>query len=235
MKKIISIIFIIALCSSFCFANANEEKYLFVKDYIRVLQHLKIIHARGVQLHETMSGDNAMLDNVNILSDVRRAKTELIMAKGIMPKYADSKDEMIKETAKAVSSVLNIRIENNEKQLKVYERALAPLPNEPAMSEAEMTREMSKILAESDDSFQLLMYCSVMVTHVLLSPLPDKKGLMSFLVVTSEQRKQIIKGLEGIFGDGIKDGLKGGITYIDSTGAILYQFLTGGHKSADER
>ena len=49
------------------------------------------------------------------------------------------------------------------------------------------------------------------------------------------ERKALVENLDVIYGDEIKDGLKAGQPYTIASGALLREFLTGKHKSSDER
>jgi len=165
---------------------------------------------------------------------VRVAQHEYQIAASIAKKWIKCKDKMIGNTAQSVYEIQLAVIDNMDKRLKFLER----LYSSKNTQNADLGKEMSKIGeldADTDIIHKKLIYCSIMVTHVLVDRKPDENNHLSYLNIDSEQRKNLIEDLDSVFGSSIKDGMQTGQSYLTASGAALRKFLTGDHESADKR
>ena len=92
---------------------------------------------------------------------------------------------------------------------------------------------MSENRAANEEIWRMLIYATAMSSHSLVDQSRTENGKLRFLTITSDERKSLIKKLIDIFGEGIKNGPKGGQLPLEGSAAMLYSFLNQGWKPAD--
>jgi hypothetical protein len=74
-----------------------------------------------------------------------------------------------------------------------------------------------------------------MVGHILVSDVADRQGKFTYLAITQEQRQELIRGLDAAFGESRLQSPQGPQSYVEAAATILYQVLSGRHRSSNER
>lgn len=230
IKKIISacIILFLSIWIKPCFAG-NEE-YSFVKSYVKSLRLLIINAEKAENLKTGNPSDIAAM--TTLLSECRQGIYRLEQAKSLIKEYLNLKNILIKEAANNIISVYDTKIALGYEQLKLFENMIS---KSEEFNEGKFIIESGKQDADNELSWDMLNNCSILITYCLVDQKPDKDGNLSYLVLTSNEREELIKELDNIFGESIKNGLKTGQTKLQVCGSIIKQFLVGEHRSADER
>lgn len=218
-----------------CFANSMEV-FNFVKDYIQCLEHLKINNEKSEDI-DSKKYSNEYGYTIEVMKNYRLAQTELQYAQDLIAKYRNSENELISQSSGFIYVVLGIQKDVAFKSLKVLEDSYAPdtMNNPENFHMGKYMSKLSELAAESDNSWQMLLQATGLVTHAMVDQNPDENGHLSYLVLTSQERKELIDELDNIYGGVIKDGIQPGQRYVDVCPAMLRQILAGDHKSADER
>jgi len=235
---LVSFIFASLLLNQSLNASQNSHEFEFARDYLESLQCLKIIAARDKEANLKIDQYESEVEMiVGCMKNLRLANTDLQMAKSYIEKYKNSENEIIREATSTILAVYNQKIEINNEGLKFYEQLYSPeMMNKPELlDQGKIMSEASKLAADKENTDRLLLYTSVMVTHTLVSQIPDKDGLMSYLAITSKEREGLIKQIDGVFGKEVEEGMKAGQTYLDACGGTIREVLTRGFKTSDER
>jgi len=77
---------------------------------------------------------------------------------------------------------------------------------------------------------------TVGVTHALVSNVPDAKGKLSSLVITTQQRRAVIQKLEKDFGSAVKENVKEDQDPFLFSAKVLYAWISNkGWASSDQK
>lgn len=237
MKKLIVFLGLLSWAPALCAAgpaSSYDERFAFAKDYILALSDLKGIETAAAALPKN-GGKDVVGDGIQRMAFAKKAKSDILSAKCLMEKYITSKDEMVATTAAQIVSVYELLAGNMDERLKLFEDLYSPevVKNFDDYQVVFMKRQ-SDLEAKTEEIYYMLTSCSVMVTHVMIKPEADKEGKKSYLVFNSVQRSELKLDLLNIFGNRITEGFQEGFSYLDSAAAILYQVLSGPHKSLNE-
>lgn len=98
-------------------------------------------------------------------------------------------------------------IQNKEDLLNIYENTL----NKPKdIKEGTFTKQISENMAANEELWRMLLNATVMSTHTLVDNKRTENGKLTYLKITSREKKSVMDELVNIFGEGIKSGPKGG-------------------------
>ena len=224
------------LISQVCFAETME--FQFAKDYIKGFQCRKVILEKGKATSydvKDYADDSEMV--TTFMKNFRLANNEFERAKIYLKKYTNSNNKDIAFIAKTTIGYYDMLIDIYNRAIKMYEYMYSPQGYEDwqKYGEGKMMGEQSKLFADQEGLEKELMDVSIAATHLLVSDKPDNKGLMSYLAITKQEREELIKDLEIVFGPSIKDGLKAGMSYLDASGAAYFNLFNQPYKCADER
>ena len=228
MKKCIIAIFVLAFSSTLAFAG---EEYDLAESCIKGLQLIAINVEKANVLASTDYKDTESMA-IDLLSESRLAVRRLEQAKNLFEKYLSSKNELVRETAEALIKTYAIKIAVENRLLEANEKLVASYGKN---DKGEGLIERSKIQADGETAWEMMINGCAFVTHCLVDQKPDKNGNLSYLVLTSAERKELIKELDSIYGKSIKNGMQAGQTKFEVCGAGLRAVLAGDHKSADQR
>lgn len=211
------------------------EEYDFAQAYIQGLAIRKNIDERA----EITEEENTLDDTQTTIETIKlgyRANTDLEDAVRLLEKYKASDKQLIKETAEMTIAFYRRLIELNGEMIKFLEDLYSPeqLNNPDDVHIGKLMGRLGEITAEKEDVSRSLMYCSVLLTHAL-TLMPQDGATISHMIITSEERKELLRDLDSIFGDSIKDGMQTGQSYLVGAGAGLRTYLTGDLKSYDEK
>jgi len=228
-KKIIALCLIFLFLITPCFAT---EAYEFAKSYINGLT-LLVINQEKAEV-EALRNDtsDAGTGFIRMFSELRQSIQRLKNAKVYIEPYLNSQNKYIKEAAAVIMITYDYKIKVSDQMLKLYEDMVSK-PQE--FDEGKFVVGSGKLDADNEEAWNLLNNCSVLMTYCLVDPKPDKNGKLSYLLITSAERKDLIKDIDNLYGDSVKNGLKVGQNKLQVCGSLIKQVLIGEHKSADER
>jgi hypothetical protein len=235
MKKLIFCIVAVLFLTNPCMGNESRYKFQFASDYIRSLGQLDKIEEETSAFNRQYKNDIQYRDAT--VTYLRRANRELLAAKDIMSKYEKSEEQIIRSATESIlliyDNLSNIQLET----LKMFEELDSPevIDSPEKFNIESFMGKLSELQLKHDEFLRAFNDISIMVTYILVSWEPDDNGHLSYLAISRNQRKALIKQLDDTFGDEEKNGMKGGHTSFNLCGAILRKVLLGGHKSSNER
>jgi hypothetical protein len=94
------------------------------------------------------------------------------------------------------------------------------------LSQAQMPAAMSKIGADTTEALSMLPMLTTAIANLLVDSKPDAAGKLSGLRITQSERNDLVKTIDGFFGDRAKVEFAAGLAYIDSGPVILRRMLT---------
>lgn len=232
IKFIFGFILPILMLFTTCYAEQQNESFEFGKSFINSLQHLKINEERTSQTLNT-NFDSEIELGIASMKNLRLAIQEIQMAQSQISSYENSNNEIVKTAADFIIKAYQQLQQSMTESLELQEKLYSASPEE--FNQGEYMSKISALQANQETAMTLLIQSSVLVTHSFVSKQPDEKGNLSYLVLTSKQRKELISELDSIFGKSIKNGMQEGQTHLEACAGALRQVLSGGHKSSDER
>ena len=219
--------------SSYSFADSQENE--FAKAYIYGLGIRRAIEQRS-EKDIKEAGDNSIRRDMAIMRNAQRAIMELQALINQLTPYLKTKNEaMNSATLTAIQSYKSMII-NFQRSVELMEVIANDASyNNPKIDMGKIMSEVSELNAKQEYIADTLFQSETLVGMALIDPKEDKEGHCSYLLITSDERKELIGDLDAIYGDEIKGGAKAGQNYTIASGALLKEFLTGKRKSSDER
>ena len=215
-----------------CFSDTNSEEFEFAKDYIRSLHHVKMVEEIGSNSPVRANYANETAFYVAVMGMYKSAQVEFRKAISLMEEYRDSNNPLIAEAADLILKCYVGQVLVAEDVLNTMEEVFNNLD---VSKYGTYMRRMSNQQVNSQQLMEALVYATLSVNLVLASNSSDKKDDLGYLAINSNEREKLIKQIDEIFGEKIKDGLYEGISQLDACAATLHILLTGKHKSSDER
>ncbi|MBD3426094.1 MAG: hypothetical protein GF409_02550 [Candidatus Omnitrophica bacterium] len=208
-------------------------KYGFAREFISGLSLIKKIREidKLGELPADLPGKKAAIEDY--IADIRRARADLLEMRTALAPYENSSDEQVRK-----ASVLAL------KSYDSYIRALSDILREQSLiwqirlTGQEMARVIGRIRDEYpriDMAMKILRDSSMLVSLAMLEAEADQAGKLTYLGITSEQRRELINYLEKIYGKDLSGDIRESDPVIYQCGAILLKGLTGIHLSSDER
>lgn len=242
MKKngIISIFICVLLMSGgqgFCVEDSF--KYQFARDYIMALGCLQDISDRSVLIKD----DDSMMTllagaNRNIIKS--KEAISLIQTYEKPDKIAKFREEESFVIPLVVIILTEIQELNKEFLSQLEGLAKDDLAVEikggeavPAATDNLLKTQLktAEIRAQLEEAHKQLFESAPLIAYLLVDyPVsPDKPVLDMSL----DEKKSLLHELELIFGDGVKEGMKTGQSYLRAAGALLYQALSQKYPNAE--
>ena len=122
------------------------------------------------------------------------------------------------------------KIELHDNLIEIASKFTSGTP-QPGVDYAKLTAAMPQITANMEYIDKALYDLTPMFCLLLIDRKPDSKGLVSHLVITTEQRRQLVKRIDSFFGTRLSDKNR---NYTIDSAAIIKEFLLGNRKSADD-
>lgn len=232
MKKFIMVCILMLIPTV---VQATEE-YEFAKDFITGLSLRKNIEEK-LKLSENEKYNNELEEIASVMKLGYLANKEIDQAIKLLSKHANSKNPLIKETAESTINMYRLFISINNKSISFCEELYSPdaIRNQSNRHLGKELSELANMNADKEEVSRSLMFCAVMLTQAM-TIIPEKENqVITHMAITSSERKNLITDIDSIFGETAKNGLQVGASYLDSSGAAIRQYLTGGLKSADEK
>ena len=213
--------------------NPNIDKYEFAKAFIRSLGDVSSALDRFKEV-EDQSNKTDIESTMDLMKVTKRSSSDYERAAAQIDDFSRSKNELIALMATSLLASYDSHIQLNDEMIKIYEEMYGPeaMSNPDKVDLGKLMRRQSDLTARHEEFMRFLMQTSLFMTQILVSEQPDSEGKMSILGITSQQKQDLIKDLEIIFGEKVKNGFKkakGSLNYFDSCGAILYEVLALGN------
>ncbi len=231
-NKIIGLLVVVSLLSLPCYAGEGEQAFKFGRAFINSLQHLKTFEEMRIEsLNSEDSSESefsaAARKNLQLqIQEIQKAKSQ------ILP-YKDSNNERIKAAADYIIKSYQKLEEGMSEFFKLQEKFYSTPPEE--INEGEYLAKFKTLHAAQEMAINLLVPTSVQVAQCLVSEQPDEEGSLSYLVITEEQRKELMLKWNSIFSKSSKNGIQPVRSHSEACAEVLRTVLFGGHKSSDER
>ena len=204
----------------------DASHFAFVSEYIRELGATERNRANAEQdLKE------ARANGGNIFSDIIRNSTrtqlELHTSIGILrgmhlsPRF----DGVIEN----VTVIYEQKIELHQRMVDIASIFLAG--PKPDVDYGKLSAEMPKITALLEHSDRTLFDMTPLVFATLIDPKEDRQGHVSHLVITKEQRKQLLRQLSSQFGSKLDAKNQ---NYTVSSASVLRAYLRKDFKNSDD-
>jgi len=202
------------------------EPYAFLTDVINSFQSVHLADERikrevGDDLVTQMKG--IIVFNGRIREATRFVKPHL-----------SSTNKLIKDSATHYYFIYSSIIDNNDDVLGSLENTLNDLESAAAKQDTFM-RKLSENAARTEELRRMLVDATVLTTYCLVDQRRKEDGKVKFLTITSDERGALTEKLLGVFGEQIRGGPKAGQFPLEGSASLLYEFLSGGWKSADAK
>jgi hypothetical protein len=235
MKKIFCLFAAVCLIGGSAIAQEEGQsyKYEFARDYVEGLGYLKKIREmdRIGRPPERLKDKKEFINDY--MEDIRRARADMIEMRKTMAAYEVPRDPEVRRAAILTVKSYDVYIQCMDKILEKQGQLWSASDEE--FNPNPLIRSISEQYPKMNEAMNMLSDCSVLVTHAILDTRPDERGKLTYLGISSRERKALISSLDDIYGDDIEGGMREDQPKIDQCGAILVQGLTGVHKSSDER
>jgi len=90
-------------------------------------------------------------------------------------------------------------------------------------------------MATNEELWRTIPQATAMSSYCLVDQTRTENGKLRFLTITSDEKKTLMNQLVNVFGEGIKDGPKGGQLPLEGSAALLYSFLGKAWKPSDSK
>ena len=235
MKKVLCLLAAVCLIAGSAASQGEEQsyKYQFARDYVEGLGYLKKIREMDrIGRPPARLKDKKEFIN-DYMEDIRRARSDMIKIRKTMAEYEAPRDPEVRRAAILTVKSYDVYIQCLDNILEKQGRLWSASDKE--FNPNSLIRSISEQYPKMNEAMDMLSDCSVLATHAVLDTRPDERGKLTYLGISSRERKALISRLGAIYGNGIEDGIRDDQSKIDQCGAILLQGLTGVHKSSDER
>jgi len=244
-KKIGLFVAVMTVCFGVASCDKKEEispilshyqsatAYEFTKDYITALtflrdgQDLRTAFDQAEAFDETKYGkgdDYQMAAMVaDLMKSMRHTTSYFSKAQAQISGYKNSSDAKIKLASEKTELAMAEIITMSHKLLEQVENIWTNETPETFNHEAAAVTER-RLHAEMDLAYELLADSAVLVTHTLVSDIPDENGYLSSLTITEGQKQDWMSSMEQAFDPMPK--FADGIPYRDGAVAGLHHFLT---------
>jgi len=202
------------------------EAFDFMTAVVKSFQSSEIAGDR-IKSSESTELISHMKDIIVFNNEIRTA------AHSITP-YLSSKNEIIAKSAKVFFSIYSTVVQNNEDLLNTFENALNK-PEDSYSKEGTFLRKLSENMAANEELWRTVLQATALSSYCLVDQNRTENGKLRFLTITSEEKKSLMNQLVSVFGEGVKDGPKGGQLPLEGSAALLYLFLGKGWKPADSK
>ena len=142
--------------------------------------------------------------------------------------YIFSTDTLVKSTSETTFNILT-----EIKNISKTQKDILIQCSRKNISSKECLKRINSQQDQIKNQYMILFFNSALYAHAIVSPKPDEKGYLSYLRLSYTDRYKLMKKLENIFGQEIKNGVKEGMSYLNGCGANLYEILSGDHLSRE--
>jgi hypothetical protein len=227
-------LFVLLISSALCSAQSHE--FEFAHTYIAHIGNQYQIEKKAqLELGDAKSQSETMMA---LMRSAKRSILELQSDIYSFRSYGRSQNKTVKEFSSATIEVYGLLVKNYQEMVDNCKLLVnAGAEDSPSLDMGEAMSKATDISTRHELIAKTLFESSLMVAYALVDTIPDKEGRLSYLLITSEERKKLVDEIEAQFGKDLK-GSKGGQRAGDwkvSTAKLLREFLAGDHKSKNQR
>ncbi|MGD0036320.1 MAG: hypothetical protein ABSC53_03400 [Bacteroidota bacterium] len=216
------------------FSYAQSYEYKFAEAYIKGLGYRRELEIRA-ETDLTDAGKEYSMINMATMRNANRGIIKLREAINILIPYSSSDNENIKTATNTIIESYRSLIDNYNLSLNNLEELTNALnSNDQNIEMGKYSRQASEITAKVEYISETLFKANTFVAYCLIDTIPDKNNHLSYLIVTSNERQNLVKELESFFGKSLQSKQEN-TKYTVASAIILKRLLTDEHKSKDER
>ncbi|MCX5714175.1 MAG: hypothetical protein NT033_05075, partial [Candidatus Omnitrophica bacterium] len=175
----------------------HTQEFEFVRDYIQGLSSWKSSIERHMDANydRMQNNDNGIHKSVVLMKNLRLANGDLNITKQLLERYKNSSNEIVRQAVQYALVNYDALVKINDKGIELQEKLnSSELIKDPTkFDQGAAVSEMSKISANKDYVSESLLQISTMVALSLVDKNPDKDGKLTYLIVTSDERNQLVK------------------------------------------
>jgi len=225
MKSIFAVAVILSFSLGFC---ENEARWKLAESYVEYVNTIGELLDTTIYAGSTGTAE----DYTNTFKSLEKRKGIWDGAKNCLSNISEvglTESELeLKKTAVSNADLAKTIIDAEANLLEGF-------LNGDEKNPGTISRKLGKFTNDYEAVTKLAVMNSILFVQTLVDSMPDENGKMSYLWLTSDQRKEISNSLINEFGKGIKGGMKPGMDRIKVTAAIICHFVNGEHKSSDQR
>jgi CheY-like chemotaxis protein len=193
--------------------NPDIDKFAFAKSFITSLSYYGRLNQRLAK--EKTIGDKFDIDLnvIKALVDNRTLdNTELRIAKNYLPKYAQSKNMLIRKVAydAMLAYEQNIMVSSSERRLWEAYYRFKKLGVPKKLNEDDFKKQMANLARDRKTSGMALLDAVMMFKKLLLSAKLCQDENCQKLALTQTEREKLIKKLDSFASDNMAWGIKAG-------------------------
>jgi hypothetical protein len=210
---------------------AQSEEYNFVKDYIKGLGFRYELE-KEADTEISKAGDDIIKMNLVSMRMSQKGKLKIREAINYLQPYKKSSREYLRSANDGIIESYESIIENYNASLD----ALEDITNVDLNTDmGKLSRRVTEITTRQDYISETLFKMTSFVAMLLIDKHPDENNKCSYLLVTSKERKELLKELELYFPNSVLKSKKNNPKYTVASAIILNTILAGEHKSSDQR
>ncbi len=210
---------------------AQSQEYKFVKDYIKTLVYRYELEKIAESEISKVQDDFTQL-NLASMRSAQRGILKLRESISLLSPYKKSNSKYICEANETVITSYQDLIDNNNSALNALEEIINATPSSDM---GKLSRKVSEITTDQDYISETLLKTTAFIVMLMVDEKPDENNKCSFLLITSKERKALLKELESFFPKSVLKSKDKNPKYTVASAIILNTILTGDHKSSDER
>jgi hypothetical protein len=217
------------------FSYAQSQEYKFAEAYIKGLGYRYELEVKA-ESDLSEAGNDISQKNMASMRNTHRGILKLREAINILLPYKNSSREYIREATENVITWYTNMIDNYNNGLDALEKLTnATSENNSNIDMGKLSRTVTEITAKQEYISESLFQLTTLIAMILIDEVPDKNNHVSFLLITSKERKNLLNELYSFFDKSLLINSKKNPKYTIASAIILNTILTGDHKSSDER
>lgn len=203
--------------------SAETDHLMFVSEYIRELSEQEGIRKQEVaEMKEP--GTNALISAIHYDTRMQLALSADINMMGGMHLFA--------QFSFLPKQIAQFYVQKGEVLSEMERIASAMIEGpKPGVDYTKMAVEMPKLRAQLEDIDDTFIKVSVLVFATLIDPKPDKHNHLTYLIITREQRKNLLDSMKIDFGGELNAKNQ---PYLVSAAGVIYDGLHKGYRYADD-
>jgi hypothetical protein len=234
MKTFVLILALSFLPVSMVLSQSDESKFL--DTYIDVIGNLSQLETQASKDID-QAGNKSTKKFLAIMKNAKRSKLELRSSIEMLRPFISSKNQATEGAADIAINCFDLLIRNADAMVEISKKMIsAGTESNSNINLGEISSSVTDITSKHEYIMQTLLDASPMFAYSILDTIPDDKGIVSYLLLTSKERKNLIAKIDSHFGDAAKilaPGKKKS-TYL-AIAYLLRSELTGKRKSRDDR
>ena len=213
------------LLASTVWAQPESEPARLAND---VIHSLALATDARIVLSAVESTDDSVLDSLNAITATRRAITKVTSANNLLTPYAESSNELIAQTATFFRNNYSVLFAAFTGNLVIQQKFVDITPGD---SFGSLLSDASEYTAMSEDAWKALPNGAALLSHALV----DGDRAPGFLLITRQERIDLLHTIEFLFSEGVAAGEAVGLHYPEGAAAMFAKFLRQPWRGSDQR